>query len=68
MSGEWRDTWEGRRETGVPRAASERKMAEGMVEDAYLSDLLSYSLERLNKEPELLNAGPYIFFFSSTSA
>jgi hypothetical protein len=26
------------------------------LEDAYLSDLLSYSLERLNKEPELLKA------------
>jgi hypothetical protein len=26
----------------------------GDMEDAYLSDLLSYSLERLNKEPELL--------------
>eukprot|EP00976_Prorocentrum_cordatum_P026741 543828-Prorocentrum_minimum.AAC.2 len=26
------------------------------TEDAYVSDLLSYSLERLNKEPELLKA------------
>ena len=28
----------------------------GDMDDSYLSDLLSYSVERLNREPELLDA------------
>ena len=38
------------------RRKERSKNTMGDMEDGYLSDLLSYSLERLNKEPELLKA------------